>query len=497
MSKDYMIYQSTRGCKTVSPSAAVLKGIAEDGGLYIMKDMDKLSFDWQACLKLNTIDKATMILSALLPDYENMAELTERAYRGRFETDDLTPVVKVGEDFVLELFRGPTSAFKDVALSMLPQLITAARKQENVTDKIVILTATSGDTGKAALEGFHDVDGTGIIVFYPDGGVSPVQRAQMATQSGNNVKVCAVKGNFDDCQRGVKETFAKDSAEQLLEGKGVRLSSANSINIGRLAPQVVYYFVAYSELLSRGEIALGDKIDFVVPTGNFGDILAGYFAKLMGLPVGRLVCASNANNVLTDFLNTGVYDRRRPFLRTTSPSMDILVSSNLERMLYLAAGGDTEKVKGYMEELSANGVYQISAEELARIRETYSAGFCSEEETGKTIGKVWKEHSYLCDTHTAVAMTVCAEYKKSSEYTGSKVVVLSTASPFKFPAAVLQAIGGNTEGDEFEQMEELSRMTGVPVPANLSGLKARPVLHKDLTDRDTITEYVMSQIFEV
>ena len=330
-----MLYNSTRDNQnTVTPQNAVLKGIADDGGLYILKDIESLEFDWKETLKKDTFGIAVDVLSFLLPDYgkDEMTDLVFKAYNGKFESNELTPTVKVGDDYILELFRGPTSAFKDVALSMLPQLVISAKKHAVITDDIVILTATSGDTGKAALEGFHDVPGTKIIVFYPDGGVSQIQKAQMVTQKGNNVFVCAVKGNFDDAQTGVKNIFDKVSADGLLQGKNAMLSSANSINIGRLAPQVVYYFKSYSDLLKKGEIRPYESVNFVVPTGNFGDILAGYFAKLMGLPVAKLVCASNKNNVLTDFFESGVYNRNREFFKTNSPSMDILVSSNLERL---------------------------------------------------------------------------------------------------------------------------------------------------------------------
>ena len=333
-----MQYQSTRNKNLKAGSAqAVLNGLAPDGGLYTMPSFDEARFDYRDVLNLDTFSMSARILSKLLPDFseQEMTSLVRAGYEGKFESDHLTPSVPVGEDFILELFRGPTSAFKDVALSMLPRLMTAAKEKCGFTDEILILTATSGDTGKAAMEGFCNVPGTKIIVFYPYGGVSAVQQAQMATQAGDNVCVCAVRGNFDDAQTGVKKIFSAVGREKLLDGKGVSLSSANSINIGRLAPQVVYYYRAYADLLKMGRIREGDKVDFVVPTGNFGDILAGYFAKEMGLPVGRLVCASNANNVLTEFLRTGRYDRRRPFFKTVSPSMDILVSSNLERLLYL------------------------------------------------------------------------------------------------------------------------------------------------------------------
>ena len=485
-----MNYQSTRSDHRVSDTAAILEGIAPDGGLYVDPDLAGRPFDWQACLGLSSLKMAEKILSHLLPGFAQMDELVKRAYDGKFETEDLTPLVPVGDDYVLELFRGPTSAFKDVALSMLPQLVTAARKQEGVEDKIVILTATSGDTGKAALEGFHDVDGTGIIVFFPDQGVSPVQKAQMVTQTGKNVKVCAVRGNFDDCQTGVKQAFAQINSSGALNGKGQRLSSANSINIGRLAPQVVYYFIAYAKLLAAGKIACGDKVDYVVPTGNFGDILAGYFAKLMGLPVGKLICASNANRILTDFLTTGVYDKRRDFLKTSSPSMDILVSSNLERLLFLASGGDTALVSACMKDLSEKGFYTFPEEPMARIREDFAAGCCDEAQTEDTIRRVWQEQHYLSDTHTAVALHVAEEYRKQRSEE-RPLVVLSTASPFKFPAAVLRAVGGDLEGDEFQQMETLAKLTGVPIPKGLTGLREKEVLHRDVIDREEILPYVL------
>ena len=486
-----MLYQSTRSDRRVSDTAAILEGIAPDGGLYIDPKLAERPFDWQGCLALPPLGMAEKILGHLLPGFTDMGGLVRRAYDGKFDCEGLTPLVKVGDDFVLELFHGPTAAFKDVALSMLPQLVTAARRQEGVEDKIVILTATSGDTGKAALEGFHDVEGTGILVFFPDAGVSPVQKAQMVTQTGANVKVCAVRGNFDDCQTGVKRAFAALKGDAL--PAGCRLSSANSINIGRLAPQVVYYFIAYSELVRRGEITMGEAVDYVVPTGNFGDILAGYFAKLMGLPVGTLVCASNANRVLTDFFETGVYDKRRAFLKTASPSMDILVSSNLERLLFLASGGDTALVADCMQKLSAEGVYRFPESAMAKIREDFAGGFCDEEQCLAAIGRVWQEEGYLCDTHTAVAMQVAGEYKAARE-AARKTVVLSTASPYKFPAAVLKAIGGDLSGDEFEQMERLSDIAGVPIPRGLRGLREREVLHKDVIDADELVAYVQRQL---
>jgi len=376
---------------------------------------------------------------------------------------------------------------------MLPQLVTASRAYQDVQDEIVILTATSGDTGKAALEGFSDVPGTKIIVFFPDEGVSKVQKAQMTTQQGSNVKVCAIRGNFDDAQTGVKNVFAACSDEKLLEGRAVRLSSANSINIGRLIPQTVYYFKAYGDVVRSGRIVWGDTLDYVVPTGNFGNILAGYLAKQMGLPVGRLVCASNDNDVLTEFLRTGRYDRNRPFHKTISPSMDILVSSNLERLLYLTEK-NTEQVAGLMAELKEKGCYQVSDSMLGIIEKDFWAGCCDEASTKETIGRVFSETGYLMDTHTAVAWNVAEQYRAA----GGKrpMVILSTASAYKFPEAVLQAIGSEPAEDEFDTMERLAEKSGAPIPANLAGLREREVLHKDVIGKDEILQYVLSNIAE-
>ncbi|MBS6777022.1 MAG: threonine synthase, partial [Butyricicoccus pullicaecorum] len=387
------------------------------------------------------------------------------------------------------LFRGPTSAFKDVALSLLPRLITSAKTVCGVDDEIVILTATSGDTGKAALEGFHDVPGTRIIVFYPHGGVSTVQQAQMATQEGSNVCVFAVRGNFDDAQTGVKNIFAACQDKDL---HGVRLSSANSINIGRLAPQVMYYFRAYADLVKAGRIRVGDTVHYVVPTGNFGDILAGYFAKLMGLPVGKLVCASNANDVLTEFLSTGVYDKRRPFHKTTSPSMDILVSSNLERMLYLLSDGDDAYVAGLMRQLRDEGRYQVTDKMLARLHEIFSCACCDDAQAAEVMGRVWREHGYVCDPHTAVAWHAADAFMEQAD--GAPVVVLSTASPYKFPAAVLSALGEEPGDDEFAMMDKLSALTGTPIPKNLATLREKQVRHKDVIDKDAMLDYVLGKI---
>ena len=483
-----MLYHSTRNDSAFVDSAqAVLNGLAPDGGLYMPQALP--AFDWKACLAGDTYHMATMILSALLPDIPNMEELVRKAYTGKFQTEELTPTVSVGEFTVLELFRGPTSAFKDVALCMLPQLLTAAKAEKGMGDDIMILTATSGDTGKAALAGFQDVPGVRICVFYPEGGVSAVQRAQMVTQEGNNVTVSAVVGNFDDAQTGVKNIFAACGDGKLLENKAFRLSSANSINIGRLAPQVTYYFKAYRDLLDRDAIQLGDEVNFCVPTGNFGDILAGYLAKKLGLPVGMLVCASNANNVLTDFIRTGTYDRMRPLHKTASPSMDILVSSNLERLLYLMSG-DTALVANLMQDLNTKGAYTVPADLRNAIQAEFWAGCCGDRTAKASIKSVWEKHRYLCDTHTATAWAVAQDYVNQTEDT-RPMVVLSTASPYKFPASVLEAIGGDMEGSEFDQMERLCRLTGVAIPENLATLKGKPERHTGVIEKTDMLEFVL------
>ena len=485
-----MNYQSTRNHRLqASSAAAVLEGIAADGGLYIRDDLSTMNFDWKGLLGEDSLTMSARILSALLPDIPDMETLVKQGYEGKFETDELTPLAQVGDRYVLELFCGPTSAFKDVALSLLPRLITSAKTVCGVDDEIVILTATSGDTGKAALEGFHDVPGTRIIVFYPHGGVSTVQQAQMATQEGSNVCVCAVRGNFDDAQTGVKNIFAACQDKDL---HGVRLSSANSINIGRLAPQVMYYFRAYADLVKAGRIRVGDTVHYVVPTGNFGDILAGYFAKLMGLPVGKLVCASNANDVLTEFLSTGVYDKRRPFHKTTSPSMDILVSSNLERMLYLLSDGDDAYVAGLMRQLRDEGRYQVTDKMLARLHEIFSCACCDDAQAAEVMGRVWREHGYVCDPHTAVAWHAADAFMEQAD--DAPVVVLSTASPYKFPAAVLSALGEEPGDDEFAMMDKLSALTGTPIPKNLATLREKQVRHKDVIDKDAMLDYVLGKI---
>ena len=484
-----MLYHSTRNKNsTVDSAQAVLSGLAPDGGLYVPEKLPAI--DVTECLQEDTIRMAERIIGALLPDIPEMDKLVERAYRGKFQTDELTPSVDTGKFTVLELFHGPTSAFKDVALSMLPQLMSAAKNVKGVKEDILILTATSGDTGKAALTGFQDVPGVKICVFYPDGGVSAVQRAQMVTQEGDNVAVCAVRGNFDDAQTGVKNIFATTVDGCLTEGNCLRLSSANSINIGRLAPQIIYYFKAYADLLKSGKIKMGDEVNFCVPTGNFGNILAGWLAKQLGLPVGKLICASNANNVLTDFITTGTYDRRRILHKTDSPSMDILVSSNLERLLYLLSEDDV-LVTELMKKLNTDGFYTVPAELLAKIQDAFWAGWCDDAKGAETICKVWQEQKYLCDTHTASGWAVAEDYVNQTGDT-RPVVVLSTASPYKFPAAVLAAIGGDTTGDEFTQMETLEQVTGIAIPGNLSGLREKAERHTSVIDKDKMRQFVLS-----
>ena len=481
-----MRYHSTRDhTRFVDSAQAVLEGLAPDGGLYMPEAIP--AFDWETCLSLDAQGMSAMILETMLPDIPNMRELVRCAYTGKFETEDLTPTVSVGDFTVLELFRGPTSAFKDVALCMLPQLLTASKAEKGMDKDIMILTATSGDTGKAALEGFRDVPGIRITVFYPHGGVSQVQRAQMVTQEGDNVAVCAVEGNFDDAQTGVKNIFADCQDKEL----PFALSSANSINIGRLAPQIMYYFKAYRDLMDSGKITKGEAVNFCVPTGNFGDILAGYLAKRLGLPVGMLLCASNANNVLEDFLKTGVYDRVRPLKKTTSPSMDILVSSNLERLLYLMSG-DTALVASLMGDLKTKGSYQVPAELLEKIQAQFWGFHCGDTRTQSNIKRCWNEHGYLLDPHTATAWAAAGSYVNSTR-DKRPMVILSTASPYKFPVAVLEAVGGDLSGDEYAQMAELNRITGVAIPKNLADLQGKPERHTSVIPKDEMQNFVINQ----
>jgi len=489
-----MDYFSTRGAsERVSSAAAILKGIASDGGLFVPASFPQMTLaEIEALVPLSYEERAVRILRLFLTDYTD-AELhgcVERAYGRTFDDVRRAPVRTVGELEVLELWHGPTSAFKDMALQLLPQLMSTARVKEGERDTILILVATSGDTGKAALEGFADTEGIRIMVFYPDGGVSPVQRLQMVTQMGANVSVVAVRGNFDDAQRGVKEIFGDAAMAEELAALRTKLSSANSINWGRLVPQIVYYFSAYADLLGERSIAAGDAVNFTVPTGNFGNILAGYYAKRMGLPVGKLVCASNANNVLTDFLQTGIYDRKRDFYQTMSPSMDILVSSNLERLLYHLTE-DTAQVAAWMQELTEVGKYDASAL-LSALRENFWAAFADDAETEAEIRAVYERTGYTLDTHTAVAYRAAEDYRRT---TGDvrPMVVLSTASPYKFGASVLHALGEDTAGlDEFAQMSLLKERSGMDVPARLAALRAAAVLHEGICGKDEMSAAVLA-----
>ena len=500
-------YHSTRSSDhNVLAKQAILQGIAPDGGLYIQDSIGEKPLDLAKVCSQGFKATAFDVLSALLDDYsaEELTRCIEGAYGSQWDTQAITPVSAIGEDWLLELFHGPTSAFKDVALQMLPRLMSVAREDADVASavdaegaagvaatagkNIMIVTATSGDTGKAALEGFKDVPGMGITVFYPEGKVSDIQRLQMVTQKGSNVAVCAVKGNFDDAQNAAKAIFANKELAQELAGNGTVLSSANSINIGRLAPQVTYYFDAYAQLVAKGAITQGQKVTFCVPTGNFGDVLAGYFAKEMGLPVDRLIVASNSNKVLTDFLETGTYDRRRAFEKTISPSMDILVSSNLERLLYLASGKDTELASYLMNQLVTKGIYTVPAQVMDTIRQTFDAGFATDDQTRETIRSTWENCRVLIDPHTAVAKHVL---DRVSRQANDVRVCLSTASPYKFSSDVLAALGHSTAGlDDFACMHTLAEITGTNPPIQLSSLNDNVIIHTDVREKEQLASYV-------
>ena len=485
------MYNSTRdkACR-VSAAHAIVHGLAPDGGLFVPEELPQLSLaQIEALSKTDYRGRAEEILSLFLDEFDRaeIKRIVSAAYDDNFDDAAVAPLHIIdGKTAVLELWHGPTCAFKDMALQILPHLLTASLKKCGEMRKVCILVATSGDTGKAALEGFADVEDTKILVFYPHNGVSDVQKLQMVTQRGENVSVAAVNGNFDDAQTGVKNILAACQGKDL----PVALSSANSINIGRLAPQIMYYFRAYRDLLDAGKIKLGDEVNFSVPTGNFGDILAGFLAKKLGLPVGKLICASNANNVLTDFIRTGTYDRCRPLLKTTSPSMDILVSSNLERLLYLLSG-DTALVADLMKKLNTEGSYTVPAELLAKIQAEFWAAYCDDARADEIMGRVYRELGYLCDPHTASGWAAAEDYvNQSGDH--CPMVVLSTASPYKFPVAVLTAIGGDTSGSEFEQMARLSELTGVPVPKNLASLQGKPEKHTGVIDKEKMLDYVLS-----
>ncbi len=492
-------YISTRGGEErISAAEAIKRGIAPDGGLYVPEKMFKVDLDCIAALADKDYrQRAETILTRFLDDYsrDEIEECVRKAYNTSNFDDAVIAPLKILSDqlIVLELWHGPTSAFKDMALQLMPHLLVKALEKSGDTVETVILVATSGDTGKAALEGFKDVKDTRIIVFYPEKGVSDVQKLQMITQEGGNVTAIGVKGNFDDAQNGVKRIFADNQLKEEMLKKGFQFSSANSINWGRLVPQIVYYFSAYSDLLSAGEIQLGDKVNFVVPTGNFGNILAAYYAKEIGLPVNKLICASNENNVLTQFIMTGEYNRNREFTATVSPSMDILISSNLERLLFELTGHDSDKVNDWMKSLTDEGYYTVDSETRKRVQDMFWPNFSTEDETLSTIKSVYEGYDYLVDTHTAVGIDVYDKYVIS---TGdlTRTVAVSTASPFKFNKSVAGAIIGSEAADshdEFELLEILSTKSGLAIPAGLKDLDKKEVRHSKITEKDHMKDEIV------
>lgn len=472
----------------LSASQAIIKGLADDGGLFVPEYFPKLELE--ELKDMDYKDIAVEILSMYFTNFskESLRDIVHRAYVGKF-IEGIAPVKEVGDVYFLELYHGPTLAFKDMALAILPHLLKEALSLEGIDKEVVILTATSGDTGKAALEGFAGVENTRIVVFYPEKGVSQIQKLQMISQEGDNTLVVGIHGNFDNAQTGVKEIFNDESLKRILEEEGYLLSSANSINIGRLIPQIVYYVHAYVELLRMEEIGLGEGINIVVPTGNFGNILAAYYGMKMGLPINKLICASNENNVLTDFFNTGIYDRRRELILTSSPSMDILISSNLERLIYDISGGNSQLVMDKMKELSQAGYYKVDLD-LSK----FYAHFSSEEEVDKTIKEVFDHYNYLIDTHTAVAYDVYQKYKQGSK-DNTKTIIASTASPFKFGSAVAKAIGLKLEvKDEFTILKELARRANLELPKAISQLREKEILHKKNCYKDEMKAILMDYL---
>ena len=472
-------YESTRGGqKGVTASQAILKGLAEDGGLFMPTEIPKLDKTLEQLAGMTYQETAYEVMKLFLTDYteEELKSCIANAYDDKFDTEEIAPLAKADGAYFLELYHGSTIAFKDMALSILPHLMTTAAKKNHADKEIVILTATSGDTGKAAMAGFADVEGTRIIVFYPKDGVSRVQELQMLTQKGANTSVVGISGNFDDAQSGVKKIFGDKEFAKELAGRGYQLSSANSINIGRLVPQVVYYVYAYAKLLENGEIENGEKINVTVPTGNFGNILAAYFAKQMGVPIDKLICASNDNKVLYDFFKTGVYDKNRPFILTSSPSMDILISSNLERLIYLSTGCDAEETKKRMEELSKDGKYSVTDEMRARMAD-FVGGYADQAANAAEIKRLYDETGYMIDTHTGVASCVYHNYVKETGDT-KKTVIASTASPYKFSRSVMEAIFGSEEGKgEFELIDEMEKASGVKIPQAIEEIRKAEIRH--------------------
>lgn len=488
-----VLYKSTRGTgEELTASQAILKGLAEDGGLFVPTSIPVLETSLEELSQKSYQEVAYEVMSRFLTDFteEELKACISKAYDEKFDTREIAPLVQKGDAYYLELFHGATIAFKDMALSILPHLMTTAAKKNHAEKEIVILTATSGDTGKAAMAGFADVPGTRIIVFYPKNGVSPIQEKQMLTQKGANTYVVGITGNFDDAQTGVKKMFHDKALAEKLDQAGFQFSSANSINIGRLVPQVVYYVYAYASLLRQGQIQNKETINVVVPTGNFGNILAAYYAKQMGVPIGKFICASNENKVLYDFFCTGCYDRNREFMLTNSPSMDILISSNLERLIYRIAGNDAEKNRNLMENLAQKGHYEITEDMKAALGEFYG-NYASEEETAEAIKNLYEKTGYVMDTHTAVASSVYEKYRKETGDT-TKTVIASTASPFKFTRSVMNAIDGKSEAmGDFELVDELSRLAKRAVPKAIEEIRTAPILHNRIASVEEMPEVVL------
>lgn len=488
-----VLYRSTRGNgSTVTASNAILKGLSEDGGLFVPDQIPVLDIPMEQLAQMSYQEVAYEVMSRFLTDFteEELKKCIQSAYDKKFDTDVIAPLVKADGAYYLELFHGSTIAFKDMALSILPYLLTTAAKKNGVTNDIVILTATSGDTGKAAMAGFADVPGTKIIVFYPKDGVSPIQEKQMVTQKGDNTYVVAIRGNFDDAQTGVKKIFNDTEMKAELEEAGYQFSSANSINIGRLVPQIVYYVYAYANLYKTGQIQQGEEINVVVPTGNFGNILAAFYAKNMGIPVAKLICASNENKVLYDFFSTGTYDKNREFMLTSSPSMDILISSNLERLIYRIAGEDAAKNAALMKELNTTGKYEITSEMKEKLADFYG-NYASEKETADTIRDLYEKTGYVIDTHTAVAASVYHKYKKDTNDAETKTVIASTASPFKFSRSVMDAIDPKYDSlSEFELVDELSKIGNIKIPQAIEEIRSAEVRHKTVCEVEEMPKVV-------
>lgn len=487
-----VLYKSTRNDeRKVSASQAILKGLSEDGGLFVPERIPALDKPLKEMAGMSYQEIAYEVMKLFLTDFseEELKSCVDKAYDSKFDVEEIVPLAEADNAYYLELFHGATIAFKDMALSILPHLMITAAKKNHVKEEIVILTATSGDTGKAALAGFAGVDGTKIIVFYPKNGVSPIQEKQMVTQKGDNTFVIGIHGNFDDAQTGVKKIFSDKELEQTMLRKGFRFSSANSINIGRLVPQIVYYVYAYAKLLQNGKIEDGEEMNVVVPTGNFGNILAAFYAKNMGVPIAKLICASNENKVLYDFFRTGSYDRNREFVLTSSPSMDILISSNLERLIYRIAGNDAKKNAEFMAALSQTGQYRITEEMSSQLTDFYG-NYANEQETAARIRELYEKTGYVIDTHTAVASAVSRKYREETGDT-RKTVIASTASPFKFTRSVMNAIDSKYDSmSDFELVDELSRLANVKVPNAIEEIRTAPVVHDTVCEKEEMKQTV-------